>query len=86
MSALKAQAIEMIADVPEDRMARLIAFISTLTPRQEDIARKRAAFERLEELRKEHAHLFPANFDPDKALEEARAERFERRYGAFIMK
>lgn len=81
MSALKAQAIEMIEDVPEERLPRLITFISTLTPRQEDLARKRAAFERLEELRKEHAHLFPADFDPDKALEEARAERYERKYG-----
>lgn len=49
MSALKAQAIEMIEDLPEDRMPTLITFISTLTPRQEDNAHKRAAFERLDE-------------------------------------
>lgn len=38
MSALKAHAIEMIENVPEDRMPTLITFISTLTPRQEDDA------------------------------------------------
>lgn len=54
----------MIKVVPGDRM-----------PRQNDIARKRAAYERSEELRKGHAHLFPADFYPDKVLEEAREER-----------
>lgn len=74
MSALKAQAIEMIEDVPEERMSRLIMFISTLTPRQEDIARKRRAFDELKAIREAHIDELPYEIDCKKELQEALAD------------
>ena len=84
MSVLQEQAVQMISDLSDDNVSFLIEIIRRLMPKKsshqvavssndEDGVQ---AFRRLEEARTEIRQYLPEDFDPDKELEEARAERY----------
>ncbi|MCM1219902.1 MAG: hypothetical protein NC548_35975 [Lachnospiraceae bacterium] len=84
MSILQEQAVKLISGLSDDNVGFLIEVIQRLmsqkvyTDTVQDIgASKRIqAFQRLNEVRAEITKYLPENFDPDKELEEARAERY----------
>lgn len=84
MSILQEQAIQMINDLSDDNVSFLIEIIQRLMPQKfsqpvtitlndEDGLQ---AFRRLEMARTEIQQYLPEDFNPDKELEEARAERY----------
>lgn len=85
MSMLHEQAVQMIHDLSDDNVSFLIEIIQRLMPQQSyekvinvtDNESGIQAFNRLNAARKELQHYFPKDFDPEKELEEARAERYE---------
>ena len=84
MSMLHEQAVQMINDLSEENVSFLIEIIQRLMPQQSyekvinatDNEGGIQAFNRLNAARKEFKHYFPKDFDPEKELEEARAERY----------
>lgn len=80
MSGLQEQAVRLISSLSDDNVSFLIEIIQRLMPsREKDVNDGMQAFFRLNAAREELGQYLPENFDPDKELEEARAER----YGGF---
>lgn len=84
MSILQEQAVQMISDLSDENVSFLIEVIKRLMPHKtysqdvhvlsgEDGVQ---AFQRLEMARMEIRQYLPDDFDPDKELREARAERY----------
>ncbi len=78
MSVLQEQAVEMIRDLSDDNISFLIEIMQRLMPQKESLNNTASmqAFHRLDNARKEIKQYLPENFDPDKELEEALAERY----------
>lgn len=78
MSTLQEQAVQMICGLSDDNVSFLIEIIRRLMPERygsEDEGLR--AFHRLDTARAEIRQYLPNDFDPDKELEEARAERYD---------
>lgn len=83
MSVLQEQAVRMISDLSDDNVSFLIEIIQRLMPQKADGKAAQTyesegiqAFHRMLAAREEIQQYFPKDFDPDKELEEARAERY----------
>ena len=86
MSELQQQAIRMISGLSDDNISFLIEIINRLMPQSEEAYtatmstakedRKMQAFKRLDAARAEISQYLPDDFDPERELEEARAERY----------
>lgn len=77
MSGLQEQAVQMIGSLSDDNVSFLIEIIQRLMPgREENSDDGMQAFHRLDAARKDIRKYLPEDFDPDKELEEARAERY----------
>lgn len=74
MTALKEKAVRMIDDLPEEQVEYVIRYIKEISYHSElqTKNKKKEAFDRLEKIR---LHL-DDDFDEDKALEEARNEKY----------
>lgn len=87
MSELQQKAVRLISGLSDDNISFLIEVIQRLMPQEADTAAfyseqesaARQAFQRLDAARLEVKRYLPDDFDPEKELEEARAER----YGSF---
>lgn len=85
MSALQEQAVKMINELSDDNVSFLIEVIQRLLPQKSyfsdtgdfNAEESIQAFRRLESARAEIHQYLPKDFDPDKELEEARAERYD---------
>ena len=77
MTLMKEKAVEMIRRMPEDNMTYVINILQNLEAmsidRNEDKKRSRNALAEILSLEKR----LPDDFDPEKELEEARAEKYE---------
>ena len=86
MSELQQKAVQMISGLSDDNVSFLIEIINRLMPQSEGAHtvtmptakedRKMQAFKRLDAARAEISQYLPADFDPERELEEARAERY----------
>ena len=77
MSGLQEQAVQMIGSLSDDNVSFLIEIIQRLMPNREiNEEEGMQAFQRLSAAREEIGRYLPENFDPDKELEEAHAERY----------
>lgn len=77
MSGLQEQAVQMICSLSDDNLSFLIEIIQRLMPdRRENSDDGMQAFYRLDAARADIRKYLPEDFDPDKELEEARAERY----------
>lgn len=77
MSGLQEQAVQMIGSLSDDKVSFLIEIIQRLMPNGEkNTDESMQAFYRLDAAREVISQYLPENFDPDKELEEARAERY----------
>lgn len=77
MSGLQEQAVQMIGSLSDDNVIFLIEIIQRLMLNREKNGDERMqAFHRLSAAREEIEEYLPGDFDPDKELEEARAERY----------
>lgn len=84
MSILQEQVVQMISDLSDDNVSFLIEVIRRLMPQKaycEDASilnegESMQAFRRLEVARTEIHQFLPEDFNPDKELKEARAERY----------
>ena len=84
MSILQEQAVRMISDLSDDNVSFLIEIIQRLMPQTvQEKAEQPApesesmrAFQRLNAARGEVWKYLPDDFDPDRELEKARAERY----------
>ena len=85
MSVLQEQAVSMIYNMSDDNVGFLIEVINRLIPEKQQGEKKIShkdeeawkAFERLEASRMEIRQHFPDDFDSDRELDEARAERYD---------
>lgn len=77
MTLMKEKAVEMIRRMPEDNMTYVINILQNLEAmsidRNEDKKRSRNALAEILSMEKR----LPDDFDPEKELEEARAEKYE---------
>ena len=77
MTLMKEKAIEMIRRMPEDNMTYVINILQNLEAmsidRNEDKKRAKNALAEILDMEKR----LPDDFDPEKELEEARAEKYE---------
>lgn len=77
MSGLQEQAVQLIGSLSDDNVSFLIEIIQRLMPNEEkNTDESMQAFYRLDAAREMINRYLPENFDPDKELEEARAERY----------
>lgn len=77
MSGLQEQAVRMISSLSDENVSFLIEIIQRLMPSGEkEVKDGMQAFYRLNIAREEIRQYLPENFDPDRELEEARAERY----------
>ena len=86
MSELQQKAVRMISGLSDDNISFLIEIINRLMPQNEEANtvtqptvkedRKMQAFMRLDAARAEISQYLPDDFDPERELEEARAERY----------
>lgn len=84
MSLLQEQAVQMIGELSDDNVSFLIEIIKRLMSQRQFSQEINVmgndegmrAFYRLELARKEIQQYLPENFDPERELEEARAERY----------
>ena len=82
MSLLQEQAVSMIGNLSDDNVSFLIEIIRRIMPHEKEQIENvynsegKEAFEKMLEARDNIQHYFPVDFDPDKELEEARAERY----------
>ncbi|MCX4340491.1 MAG: hypothetical protein OSJ72_12705 [Lachnospiraceae bacterium] len=77
MSGLQEQAVQMIGNLSDDNVSFLIEIIQRLMPSTgKNTDESMQAFYRLDTAREEIRQYLPKDFDPDKELEEARAERY----------
>ena len=85
MSTLQEQAVQMISNLSDDNVSFLIEIIQRLMPQKSYSQNTYAlnddegmqAFRRLEAARTEIHQYLPEDFDPDKELEAAKAERYD---------
>lgn len=85
MSVLQERAVQMIGRLSDDNVSFLIEIIQRLMPQKSSVddkptlppAEGMRALERLNKARMEIRQYLPEDFDPDKELEEALAERYE---------
>lgn len=83
MSVLQEQAVQMIRGLSDDNVSFLIEVIQRLMPQKShakdfDNSEGMRAFADLEKVRNEICQYLPEDFDPDRELEEARKERYDR--------
>lgn len=83
MSVLQEQAVQMVRGLSDDNVSFLIEIIRRLMSHRAQVTEVSGfnheaaqAFQRLEAARAEIGLYLPEDFDPDKELEEARAERY----------
>lgn len=86
MSDLQQEAVHLISNLSDDNISFLIEVINRLMPQgAKSFAvaaptssgdEKMRAFKRLDAARTEIGQYLPEDFDPDRELEEARAERY----------
>ena len=82
MSVLQEQAVSMIGKLSDDNVSFLIEIIRRLMPHEQGhkensyISEGKEAFEKMLAARDNIHHYFPVDFNPEKELEEARAERY----------
>lgn len=86
MTALQEQAVQMIHEMSDDNVSFLIEVIHRLMPHNTQVDemksftsekdKKREAFKELDAARAQIKMYLPDDFDPDKELAEARAERY----------
>ena len=86
MSELQQKAVRMISGLSDDNISFLIEIINRLMPQNEEANtvtrptvkedRKMQAFMRLDAARAEISQYLPDDFNPERELEEARAERY----------
>ena len=77
MSGLQEQAVQMIGRLSDDNVSFLIEIIrSLMLNREQNTDEGMQAFYRLTVAREEIRQYLPEDFDPDKELEEACAERY----------
>lgn len=86
MTALQEQAVQMIHEMSDDNVSFLIEAIHLLMPHNtqademksftSEKDKKREAFKELDAARAQIKMYLPDDFDPDKKLAEARAERY----------
>ena len=86
MSELQQKAVQMISGLSDDNVSFLIEIIDRLMPQNKESPivtvstvkedRKMQAFKRLDAARAEISQYLPSDFDPERELEEARAERY----------
>lgn len=77
MSGLQERAVQMIGNLSDDNVSFLIEIIQRLMPSTgENMDESMQAFYRLDAAREDIRQYLPKDFDPDKELEEARAERY----------
>ena len=77
MSTLQEQAVQMICGLSDDNVSFLIEIIQRLMPEQYGSGdEKNHAFHRLDTARAEIRKYLPDDFNPNKELEEVRAERY----------
>lgn len=83
MADLRAQAMDLLAKIPEENMPQVLSQIATMYEKYrpltaeeqaEDNRRRKEAWERLQK----YIGRLPADFDYKKELEEAREERFKK--------
>lgn len=85
MSVLQEQAVQMIRGLSDENVSFLIEVIQRLMPQKsyeidyDDFESESIqAFTRLKAAREEIGRYLPEDFDPEKELEEAREERYDR--------
>lgn len=78
MSELQQQAVHLISGLSDDNVSFLIEIIRRLMPENTDAINVQSvqAFERLDAARSEIKQYLPDDFEPERELEEARAERY----------
>lgn len=86
MTTLQEQAVQMIHGMSDDNVSFLIEVIHRLIPQNTHVERvqsltnekekKMQAFKELNAARAQIKMYLPDDFDPDKELEEARAEKY----------
>lgn len=86
MTTLQEQAVQMIDGMSDDNVSFLIEVIHRLMPQNTHVERvqsltnekekKMQAFKELNAARAQIKMYLPDDFDPDKELEEARAEKY----------
>lgn len=86
MTTLQEQAVQMIHGMSDDNVSFLIEVIHRLMPQNTHVERvqsltnekekKMQAFKELNAARAQIKMYLPDDFDPDKELEEARAEKY----------
>jgi len=84
MSELQQQAVRLISELSDDNISFLIEIIQRLMPQEtytmdthsEKESMGIQAFKRLDAARSDIKQNLPDDFDPEKELEEARAERY----------
>lgn len=78
MSELQQQAVHLISRLSDDNISFLIEIIRRLMPEETETinAQSVQAFERLDAARSEIKQYLPDDFEPERELEEARAERY----------
>ena len=86
MTVLQEQAVQMIHGMSDDNVSFLIEIIHRLMPQNTQVVethsftsekdKQRQAFQELDAARAQIKMYLPDDFDPDKELEEARAERY----------
>lgn len=77
MSGLQEQAVQMIGNLSDDNVSFLIEVIQRLMPSQEKTMDEgMQSFYKLDAARDEIRQYLPEDFEPDKELEEAHAERY----------
>ena len=77
MSTLQEQAVQLIGGLSDENVSFLIEIIQKLMHGQyEGESEKIQAFNRLDRARAEMKQYLPDDFDPDKELKEAHAERY----------
>lgn len=85
MTVLQEQAVQMICGLSDDNVGFLIEVIQRLMPQRTQTYpsvnkndKKMQAFRELNAARDEIKKYLPDDFDPDRELEEARAEKYDR--------
>ena len=86
MSELQQKVVQMISGLSDDNVSFLIEIINRLMPQNKESNsvtvsavkedRKVQAFKRLDAARVEISQYLPDDFEPERELEEARAERY----------
>ena len=85
MSELQQQAVRLISGLSDDNIMFLIEIIQRLMPQKVQVVDNTSsiteniglqAFKRLDAARTDIRQYLPKDFDPEKELEEARAERY----------